>query len=279
MASEMTRIRPTGVGKSGGAAAFQPQSENAPRAGIVAQTCAILRLLSRVETPIGVNAIARELTIAPSSCFKILKSLHSEGFVDFDEQNKGYSLGLGVASLSRRALDPTNAFSVVRPTLERIAQEQSIAIGWWRILPNRRIVLTGFCEGGTPMRIHMTPGQRLPRLIGAVGRQIAADLHLSAEDIRAEFEAMSWQVPPSFDEYLADVERARRSGFALDAGNFARGVCSAATTVKDNAGEIHYGVSGIMFSGQHDDAAINEIGRVLIDFSKAAALRLGLAGA
>jgi DNA-binding IclR family transcriptional regulator len=223
-----------------------------------------------------VNAIARELSIAPSSCFKILKSLHNEGFVECEERSKGYSLGLGVASLSRRALDPTNAFSVLRPNLERIAQEEAIAIGLWRIVPNRRIVLAGFCEGATPMRIHMTLGQRLPRLIGAVGRAIAADLRLSTEEIRTELAAMTWQNPPSVEEYLAEVERARRLGYALDIGNFAQGVCSIATTVRDEAGEIHFGITGIMFNGQHDDEAIRRIGGALVDFSKAAALRLGL---
>lgn len=264
--------------EGGGLAALPAQSGVAPRTGVVAQTCAILRLLSRADGPMGVNAIARELGMAPSSCFKILKSLHSERFVECEERSKAYSLGIGVASLSRRALDPTNAFALLRPNLERIAEEQSIAIGLWRVLANRRIVLAGFCEGGTQMRIHMTLGQRLPRLIGAVGRAIAADLNLSVNDIRTEFEAMSWQAAPSFEDYLAEVEQARRDGYALDIGNFAQGVCSIATTIKDEAGEVHFGVTGIMFNGQHDEAAIENIGRALASFSKAAALRLGLIG-
>ena len=72
------------------------------------------------------------------------------------------------------------------------------------------------------------------------------------------------------------MERARRVGYALDVGNFAPGVCSIATTIRDAAGDIHFGVSGIMFNGQHDDEAIEKIGQALASFARAAALRLGL---
>jgi DNA-binding IclR family transcriptional regulator len=244
---------------------------------VVASTCAVLRLLGRAERPMGVNAIARELSIPPSSCFKMMRCLHAEGFVECDERDKSYSLGLEIASLSRRALDPTNAFAVLRPMLDRVAEEQSIAIGLWRLLPNRRIVLTGFCEGSTTqMRIQMTLGQRVPRLIGAVGRSIAADLNLTAEEMRQEYDQLQWQTEPSFEGYLADVERTRRLGYALDVGNFALSVCTVATTIKDDAGDVRFGISGITFNRPYDEAEIDRIGRALVELSRAAALRLGL---
>lgn len=251
------------------------RSEPAPKPTIVSSTCAILRLLAVSSRPLGVNAIARELTLPPSSCFKILKQLQAQDFVECNEDDKGYSLGTGVIPLGRRALDPTNIYSRLRPLLEDVAHQHSIAIGLWRLISRRRMVLAGFVEDDTSMRIHMTMGQRLPRLMGAVGRAIAAGLDLPEDDMRAEFDTLKWRSPLPFEEYARDVDFARMNGFAVDTGNFAPGVCTVATTLRDNEGAIRFGLSGIMFNGQYDDSKILRIGNALVELSDTATLRLG----
>ena len=89
-----------------------------PRVGSVTSTIAILRLLATVDQPIGVNAIARRLELTPSSCFNILKTLVEEDFVNCDPETKAYSLGGGVIAIARRALDPAEAFELVRARAE-----------------------------------------------------------------------------------------------------------------------------------------------------------------
>ncbi|MET0365201.1 MAG: IclR family transcriptional regulator C-terminal domain-containing protein, partial [Sphingobium sp.] len=155
------------------------------------------------------------------------------------------------------------------------AQQYSIALGLWRLLPNRRMMLAGFIEDSRSTRIHMTIGQRLPRLMGGVGRAIAAELRLDKEEMREEFDSLAWRVPPSFEEYERDVAQAREHGYARDSGNFAPGVCTVATIIKDLDGQIRFGLSGIMFHGQHAEDAIDRIGQGLVEMSKNATLRLG----
>lgn len=246
-----------------------------PKGSVVSSTCAILRVLAISKRPGGVNAIARELGLAPSSCFKILKQLEAQGFVTCDKLDKSYALGAAVIRLGRRALDPANVYSRVRPLLEQAAQQHSIAIGLWRVLPDRRIVLAGFIEDSTSMRINMTVGQRLPRLMGAAGRAIGAELRLPPAELREEFDAMRWHRPLSFEQYQAGVDFARRNGYAVDAGYFAPGVCSIATIIRDDEDDVRFGLSGIMFNGQHDEVTIARIGRGLIELADTAASQLG----
>lgn len=250
--------------------------EEAPaeKAGSVAATLAILRLLATCGRPVGVNTIARDLSLAPSSCFKILKQLQRADFVDFDAESKCYSLGTGAIDLARRALDPIQAFALVRPRLEQVAERLAIAIGFWRGISRSRIVLAGFVEGNSLMRIHMSVGQRLPRLMGAVGRAIAAKLELSDADLRAEFELLRWQSPPDFDEYVEQVRQARRRGFAVDCDHFASGVTSVAVAIHDRVGSVSYGMSGIMFSGQCDGQSIARVGAELVEVAEWASSRL-----
>ncbi|MBB4641428.1 IclR family transcriptional regulator [Rhizorhapis suberifaciens] len=246
-----------------------------PKPTIVSSTCAILRLLAESSSALGVNAIARKLSMPPSSCFKILKQLQAQDFVDCDEMDKCYSLGTGVIPLGRRALDPVNSFSRLRYLLEDAAHRHSIAIGFWRLLPNRRMVLAGFVEDNRTMRIHMTVGQRLPRLVGGVGRAIAAELNLSKEEMQKEFDLLNWRTPLSFAEYEREVNFARQNGYAVDIGNFAHGVCTVATTISDDEGIVRFGISGIMFNGEYTDDMIARIGNALVELADAAKVHLG----
>ena len=244
--------------------AVESEQDQAPKAGTVSSAMAILRLLSEVEYPLGVNAIARELSLAPSSCFKILKALLTEDFIEFDTRTKSYSLGSGAINVARRALDPSRAFSIVRPRLEEIAQTYAIAIGLWRMIRNSRMVLIGFAEGISQMRIHMSVGQRVPMLVGAIGRANAAHLDLPVDDLKREFDTLRWQTPLSFSDYLSQVQQAKRLGYGFDEGNFAPGVSTVAVPIVDEAGAIRYGISGIMFSGQHSPTTMHEIAQKLI---------------
>jgi DNA-binding IclR family transcriptional regulator len=244
------------------------------KSGAVRSAMAILRLLANTDQRLGVNAIARELSLAPSSCFKILKALLADDFVEIDTKTKSYSLGAGAISVARRALDPSQAFAIVRSRLEETAQAHGMAIGLWRMLPNSRMVLIGFAEGGNQMRIHMSIGQRLPIFVGAIGRAIAAHLNLSAEKLKQSFDKLRWQTPLSFSDYTTQVEQAKRAGFGLDQGYFAKGVNTVAVTIVDAAGVVRYGLSGIMFDGQHDQETMEKIAREMIDLGLWAAIRL-----
>jgi DNA-binding IclR family transcriptional regulator len=240
----------------------------------VASAIAVLRLLGKSDQPLGVNAIARELSLAPSSCFKILKTLQTEEFVYCDTVTKLYSLGTGAIALARNALDPSQAYTTVRARLEQAAQELELAVGFWRVLPNRRIVLAGFAEGTTQMRIHMSVGQRLPMFMGAVGRAFAAQLNVATDELQNEFNKLRWNVALSFEEYAAEVARAKEKGYALDQGHFAPGVTTAAVAIADGSRAVRYGLSAIMFSGQRDERQIDQIGRQLIMISQWVASRL-----
>jgi DNA-binding IclR family transcriptional regulator len=245
-----------------------------PKMGSVASAIALLRLLSEREQPLGVNAIARELSLAPSSCFKILKSLLVEDFVEFDTRTKSYSVGCGAIAVAHRALDSSRAFSNMRPLFEELAYDHSIAVGLWRLVRNSRMVLIGFVEGRSQMRIHMSIGQRVPRLVGAMGRAVAAHLDLPKDELRREFDTLTWQSPLSFADYVMQVEQAKRVGYGIDEGNFALGVSTAAVAVIDDSGAIGYGISGIMFSGQHNSETMNKIAQRLVTISQAASVRL-----
>jgi DNA-binding IclR family transcriptional regulator len=66
------------------APAIRPDS----KAPAIARAAAILRLLGKSDVPLGVNAIARELGLVPSTCLYVLRALAEEELVAFDADTK-----------------------------------------------------------------------------------------------------------------------------------------------------------------------------------------------
>ena len=69
----------------------------------VTRAVAILRLLGRSKTPMGMKAIAQALDLVPSTALHILRALVIEELVEVDAA-KRYRLGLGTLALASPAL-------------------------------------------------------------------------------------------------------------------------------------------------------------------------------
>lgn len=239
-----------------------------PRVGTVASTIAIIRLLANERQPLGVNAIARRLSLTPSSCFNILKTLCAEEVLEFDDSNKTYLLASGMIGIARRALDPTGAFELIRSRIEMLAETWSLTVGLWRTVGRRRIMLVGYAVGSVTMRIHLTVGQRLPLLIGATGRCIAAHEAWPRAEIESGYAALEWQRPLTLETYLSEVEDAKTHGWGIDEGWFVRGATTIAAPIINEAGQVEYCVSATMFNAQHSPDRYAVLGQELMDIAR-----------
>ncbi len=63
---------------------------NATKAPAISRAVAVLRLLGS-SSPLGMQAIARELGIIPSTCHYVLRALLAEELINFDPDTKCYS--------------------------------------------------------------------------------------------------------------------------------------------------------------------------------------------
>ena len=61
----------------------------ASKAPAISRAAAVLRLLGKSDAPLGVQTIARELGLVPSTCLYVLRALVAEEFVSFDPIRNG----------------------------------------------------------------------------------------------------------------------------------------------------------------------------------------------
>jgi DNA-binding IclR family transcriptional regulator len=252
------------------------QAKPRSKAPSVSQAVAILRHLAAQEAPSGAVAIARALGISPSSCFNILKVLTGECFVNFDQTRKTYTLGSGAVGLARHALDPENAGYIGRDVLLALAREYEATCTMWRVTADERILLVAREASDKAATLRMRIGQRLPFMIGANGRSILATVAISTRELRPKFAKLQWDAPPSFDEYLAQVQIARRVGWGLDEGSYMRGVTTVASAITDHGGSAQFSVAITFLGAQHKKSFLQQVGHSTV--SAAQQLKLTLYG-
>ncbi|MPM71643.1 HTH-type transcriptional repressor AllR [bioreactor metagenome] len=216
----------------------------------------VLRYLSSAQTPHGVSRIAKDLELNASTCFNLLKTLVHERLVTFDEGTKTYSIGLGLVELAKGSLEKATYARLMRPHLQELAARHNITVTLWQRIPDDRVVLVDLAESMSTMRVHMSIGQRLPMYIAALGRCMAAHSGLSVLELRRKLSELRWEDGPGFEAYMRDVEHVRNHGFAVDNGNFVRGVITVSSPILDAQRRPVMAVSAVGFATQLTDNAL-----------------------
>ena len=209
----------------------------------VANAVAILRALAQHIQPVGLATIVRETGISASTCLNILRTLTHDRIIFFDHKLKVYRIGLGALEFSMPLLGMSQA-DIIRPEMESLTNKHHVLICLWQ-LANDRIVLLDSVASTDVVRVEMPRGARLPAYAGAVGRCYAAHSNADEVTLRNGFDKVSWQSPPTFEEFKRDVQDAAKHGYAFDLHQLYRGLETAASIITDSSGRARFGISAI----------------------------------
>lgn len=244
--------------------------------GALSSGLAVVRYLAASGAPVGVTRVARDLELNSSTCFNILKTLVHEGLVTFDDATKTYSIGIGLVQLAKGALEQSSYVRLLRPHLEALAAEHRVTATLWQRGREERVVLVDLADNPAAMRVHMSIGQRLPMYIAALGRCMAAYSELPEKQLRERISTLRWENAPSFDEYFAEVQQVRERGYAVDNGNYVKGVTTVSAPVVDASSRAVMAMSAVGFSAQLTKAAVRQLGEDLHE--RASAVSRALSG-
>ncbi len=203
----------------------------ASKAPAIARAAAVLRLLGKRGTPMGVQAIARELGLVPSTCLYVLRALVAEELVAFDADTKRYALDAGVLTLARAWLRRDQFNDLAQPQLDRISREFGLTTLGVQVFGLDHIIVTAMAQSGEVFQLSTQVGSRFPALVSATGRCIAAFGAPDLNALRPRFETLRWDDAPSWEEWCAQVTEARRTGIAVDDGHYIAGVTVIAAPV------------------------------------------------
>lgn len=201
------------------------------KAPAISRAAAVLRLLGKSDVPLGLQAIARELGLVPSTCLYVLRALVTEELVSFDPDTKRYALEAGVLTLARQWLRRNQFPDLAQPVLDRIAQGFNVTMLGVQIVGLDHIIAVAVSQAGNSLQFSTQVGSRFPALISATGRCIAAFGDYPEREIKDRFRTLRWDEPPSYAEWLEQVSQTRAQGFGIDEGNYISGVTVLAAPV------------------------------------------------
>lgn len=206
----------------------------------VTRAIAILRFLGRTPEPMGVKAIADALELVPSTCLHILRALISEELVRVDPSTKRYSLGTGMLSLARSAIESSSFANLAQPVLDTLANDWNVTMIGVEAPDIDHIVVLALSRSRAPFRLHVDVGSRFPALVSATGRLIAAFSDQPWPQIEKRFKALRWDKPLELAAWKREVDLARKRGFGIDRGYYMTGVTVVAVPLFDAAGRISH---------------------------------------
>lgn len=201
------------------------------KAPAISRAAAVLRLLGKSETPLGLQPVARALGLNPSTCLYVLRALVAEELVSLDADTKRYRLEAGVLTLARQWLRRDRFADLAQAPLDRLAQGFGLTMLGVQIFGLDHIVVVAMSQSSQNFQLSTQVGSRFPALISATGRCIAAFGHYPPEELRRRFDTLRWEQAPGWDEWQAQVRQTREQGFAVDSGNYISGVTVVAAPV------------------------------------------------
>jgi DNA-binding IclR family transcriptional regulator len=170
--------------------------------------------------------ICAKVGIHKSKAFSILETLQRFGLIQRNTEVKGYSLGPGLVSLSRKVLDDLSPPRLAQPILEELSRKVgSTAI--MGLITDRSIFVVAKHEGEGNIGVTMRIGRRLPLTYGAHGKAIVAFLlEKERNHLLGERDLYFHGDPARLDRPRLEKELAqcRRNGFAEDLGESNRGL-------------------------------------------------------
>ncbi|MET0239537.1 MAG: IclR family transcriptional regulator [Sphingobium sp.] len=245
------------------------------KAPAISRAAAVLRLLGKSETPLGVQAIARELGLVPSTCLYVLRALVAEELVAFDADTKRYALEAGVLTLARQWLRRNQFSDLAQPMLDRLGQSFDATMLGVQIVGLDHMIVVALSQSGQNFQLRTQIGSRFPALISATGRCIAAFGDYEDAELEARFKVLRWDEAPSFEEWKAQVREARRQGFAVDAGNYISGVTVVAAPVWKTRGRPSHALVALGIGGALKRAGLPELEQDLLGAARTLTQQMG----
>ncbi len=218
--------------------------------------------------------ICDRVRIHKSKAFSILETLRRFGLVQRNPDGKGYALGPGLVSLSRKVLDDLSPARVAQPILEELAgkADSTAVLG---LIIDQSVFIAAKYEGKGDIGVTMRIGHRFPLSYGAHGKAIAAFLPRKERDLLLKAKELYFHGDPAkLDRARLKKELAqcRHQGFAEDLGELNRGLHVVASPVLGpNGSPIGFVEIFILFSAK----AAHRFGPMVADAGKRLSLQLG----
>jgi IclR family transcriptional regulator, KDG regulon repressor len=193
----------------------------------------ILDLVAKRDNRLTISDLSRELGISKSTVHGITQTLEGIGAIARNDETRCYTLGMTLLELAHTVYIRIDLKDVARPILEDLMRStrQNVFLG---IRSGDRVSIVDIIESTQDLKITAHIGARLPLLVGATGKVFMASLpeNEAAQLIRtAGLRRDTERSLADPDTYIEEIRKVRKSGYALDDGEYLQGVRAVAAPI------------------------------------------------
>lgn len=225
---------------AGGGAASEQQLE---RDGTVSSVDNALVLLKTFQDrpSVSVKEGAELLGVAPSTAHRLLTTLQAHGFVGQDRVTRRYWAGPSLIDVALGALRGLDVRRVAHRHLDALSEDLGETANL-AVLDKAQLKVRFLdsVEGSQPVRVSSRTGTVLPAHCTAVGKVLLAEL--PEEEVLRRYpdehlHGLTTESVISRTELLADLQRVRQCGYAMNFGESTIGLTAVAVPIHDPRGQ------------------------------------------
>jgi IclR family acetate operon transcriptional repressor len=208
--------------------------------GTVARIAEFLRYLAEQPGDVTISAMARDLSLAPSTVHRLLHLLIDQGFVQRGDHFQSYRVGVELyrlaCLLSRKSTLPELALPFMNALAEETNEFSMLCL---YLAAERAVTVVQAVAARNSLTYQIEKFSVLSLAWGASGRAILA--HLPELEIRAIYDTagpspVTGAALPSYAKFTAEMQTIRSRGYALTTGQKVAGAVGFATAVYDSSG-------------------------------------------
>jgi DNA-binding IclR family transcriptional regulator len=215
-----------------------PEKKTNYQAPAVQKAFELLKRVAESQSEISLSDLARQLGFSKGTTHGMIQALLQAGALEQGPNRKGFFLGPVVVELAFRSWNYFRVSEHAQPILDALRNRigETVFLG---VLSRSRGLIMATAEAAKPLKISSPPGTSIPLLAGAVGKVfLAQQRHDQALKIIKEhgLTPFTRRSIVKKDDYLAELEKVRRQGYAVDDEEYLAGVKAVAVALGNQRG-------------------------------------------
>lgn len=200
----------------------------------------ILEVFTEQAPSLSLTEISSTVGLDKSTVFRFVYTLERLGYLVRDPDTKRYRPGLKVLRLGFTSINSLGLRQIAQPYLKALSAQTGETTNM-TVRDGAEVVYIARNKTGQIISINLQVGSRLPVYCTSMGKAQLID-HSQAELqslLGAEpYPAMGPNTITTLDDLVAELDRVRQQGYAINDEELAAGLRSAAAPIRNAEGEI-----------------------------------------
>lgn len=233
----------------------------------LSRACRLLQLVAEHQGEWNASELARALKVPRTTCFRMLRTLVDEKFIEAD--GASYRLGPGLVRLGLSTLEGLPIRRLCVPILRDLRRSLGETVHL-AILCDDRSLLLEVADAARDARVASRPGTAVRLHCSSTGKVLLAHLDSARRDAllaRLDLPAFTPRTLTGRAALRAALREVAALGYAVDDGEYAEDVRCVAVPVRDARGEV---VAALGMTGAPERLRLEDIPAVAARMGEAA---------